>query len=186
MEFGFGSFYAGGLLPFVNYGLFAQTSNSTTITSTIIESSLIGSGLGTLIVPPNNFSIGNSFRGDFGGILSSKNNDQLRIRIKSNAIILADSGFQTLPGNINVNWSLALNFTIRSLGVAGVGSIVTFANFITIKQSNGTSEGFGFNNVNNTTFDTTIANNLEVTAEWSSNSPLNSIYSDFFVLNKIY
>ncbi len=67
-------------------------------------------------------------------------------------------------------------------------SIFTIINalFLTIKQSNGTSEGFGFNNVNNTTFDTTIANNLEVTAQWSSNSPLNSIYSDFFVLNKIY
>jgi hypothetical protein len=186
MEFGFGSFYAGGLLPFVNYGLYSQLSNSVPITATILEGSLIGSGLGTLSVPPNNFSIGNSFRGDFGGLLSSKNNDQIRIRIKTNGVILADSGLQTLPGNTNTVWSLSLNFTIRTLGIAGVGSIVTYANFLTIKQSNGTSEGFGFNNVNNTTFDTTIANNLEVTAQWSSNSPLNSIYSDFFVLSKIY
>ena len=27
---------------------------------------------------------------------------------------------------------------------------------------------------------------LSVTAEWSSNSALNSIYTDIFVLNKIY
>jgi len=33
MEFGFGSFYAGGLLPFVNYGLYSQLSNSVPITA---------------------------------------------------------------------------------------------------------------------------------------------------------
>jgi hypothetical protein len=57
---------------------------------------------------------------------------------------------------------------------------------LSLKQSNTTSEGFGFNSVNNTTFDTTIPNTLVVTAQFSSNSALNSIYSDIFCLNKIY
>lgn len=71
-------------------------------------------------------------------------------------------------------------------GPAGVASVVTFANFLTVKQSNGSTEGFGFNTVNNTTFDTTIPNTLDITAEFNTTSGLNSIYSDIFILNKIY
>jgi hypothetical protein len=55
-----------------------------------------------------------------------------------------------------------------------------------LKLASGTQQGFGFNTINNTTFDTTIPNTLSVTAQWSSNSALNSIYTDIFVLNKIF
>ena len=48
------------------------------------------------------------------------------------------------------------------------------------------SVDISFNTVNNTTFDTTIPNTLDVTAQWGAASNSNSIYSDIFVLNKIY
>jgi hypothetical protein len=118
--------------------------------------------------------------------MSAKNADQIRIRIKSNLVVLGDSGFVTLPSITNDVWQLSIDFTIRQIGVAGVASIVSLGEFHFTKTSNGLQEGFAFNTVNNTTFDTTILNNLQVTAEWSSNSALNSIYSDIFVLNKIY
>ncbi len=54
-----------------SYGLFAQTANSTIITGTTTESTLINGGVGTLSVPANGFQIGDSFRADFGGLLSS-------------------------------------------------------------------------------------------------------------------
>lgn len=169
-----------------NYGLFTQLADSPVITGTTAELTLIDGGLGSLSVPANGFSVGDTFRGDFGGLLSSKNGDTIRIRIKAGSIILADSGAQTMSGSTNAVWSLSMNFTIRSIGPGGVASVVTFANFLTIKQANGAIEGFGFNTVNNTTFDTTIPNTLDVTAEFSSTSGLNSIYSDIFTLNKIY
>jgi hypothetical protein len=169
-----------------NYGLFTQLANSPVITGTTVQSTLIDGGLGSLSVPANGFSIGDTFRGDFGGVMSAKNNDSIRIRIKSGSVILADSGPQVMPATTNAVWSLSINFTIRAIGPAGVASIVTLGNFLHIKQSNGTSEGFAFNTVNNTTFDTTGLNSLDVTAEWSSTSGLNSIYSDIFTLNKIY
>jgi hypothetical protein len=83
-------------------------------------------------------------------------------------------------------WQLSINFTIRQTGGTGTASIVTLGVFHSTKQSNGTPLGFAFNTINSTTFDTTISNTLDVTAEWSSNSALNSIYSDIFILNKIY
>ena len=175
-----------GNIPATNFGLFAQTGNSTAVTATTAETTIINGGIGTLSVPANGFAVGDSFRGDFAGVMSSKNGDTIRIKVKAGSVILADSGTQTLPSTNNAVWSLSINFTVRQIGGAGTASIVTLGNFLHVKQSNGTSEGFGFNTVNNTTFSTTIPNTLNVTVQWSSNSALNSIYSDIFILNKIY
>lgn len=172
--------------PGANYGLFAQTGNSAIITGTTAEGSLIDGGVGTLIVPANGFNIGDSFRAEFGGLLSSKNNDTIRIRVKAGSAILADSGVQTMVAGTNDVWELSVGFTIRALGTAGVASVVSLGVFHTTKQSNGAPLGFAFNTVNNTTFNTTISNTLDITAQFNTTSPLNSIYTDIFVLNKIY
>jgi hypothetical protein len=172
-------------LPTV-YGLFAQTGNSVAVSATTVETTIIDGGVGTLIVGANQFQVGDSFSADFGGLLSAKNNDTLRIRVKAGSVVLADSGTQTMTASVNDVWKLSINFTVRELGVAGVASIVTLGDFLTTKQSNNSLTGFAFNTVNDTTFNTTISNTLNVTAQWSSNSADNSIYSDIFVLNKNY
>ena len=48
------------------------------------------------------------------------------------------------------------------------------------------NEGANFVSLNNTSFDTTILNTLDITAQWNTNNASNNIYSDIFVLNKIY
>jgi hypothetical protein len=169
-----------------NIGLFAQTGDSVAVTATTTETTIINGGVGTLSVPANGFNVGDTFRADFAGQMSAKNNDSIRIRVKAGSVVLADSGLQTMPTTTNAVWSLSLDFTIRQLGGAGTASVVTIGNFLHVKQSNNTSQGFGFNTVNNTTFNTTIPNTLNVTVQWSSNSADNSIYSDVFVLNKVY
>jgi hypothetical protein len=173
-------------LPYGNYGLFAQTSNSTPITSTTSELSLIDGGVGTLSVPANGFSVGDSFNANMSGLMSAKNNDTLTIRIKSDSVVLAESPALVMPNITNQVWNLQIDFTIRQIGGTGVASIVTLGEMHVLKLASGTQEGFGFNTINNSTFDTTIPNNLSVTGQWSSNSSINSIYSNLFVLNKIY
>ncbi len=175
------------LAPFPTvYGLFSQTGNSVVVSATTVESTLIDGGLGTLSVPANGFNAGDSFRADFAGILNVANNQTIRIRVKSGPIILLDSGIQSITNIINDVWSLNIDFTIRQIGGTGVASIVSLGSFHYTKTNNGTVEGFSFNTVNNTTFDTTIQNTLDVTIEWGSDNIGNSIYSDIFVLNKIY
>jgi hypothetical protein len=175
------------LAPFPTvYGLFSQTGNSVTVSGTTTESTLIDGGVGTLSVPANGFSVGDSFRADFGGVLNVGNNQTIRIRLKTGSVVLADSGIQAITNITNDIWSLSVNFTIRSIGVAGVASIVSLGSFHYSKTSNTTVEGFSFNTVNNTTFDTTVNNTLDVTVEWGSTNAVNNIYSDIFVLNKIY
>jgi hypothetical protein len=169
-----------------NYGLFAQTANSPTLTASTAEATLIDGGAGSLSVPANGFAVGDSFQVSMGGMISAKNNDTITIRLKTGSVILANSGPLTLPVITNQVWYLTAQFTVRSIGAAGVASIVSIAQFHILKAASGTQQGFAWNTVNNTTFDTTISNTLNITGQFSSNSSLNSIYSDLFILNKIY
>ena len=169
------------------FGLYAQTADSVDVTNTTTETTLIGSGVGTLTVGANQFAVGDSFRADLAGVMGAQNNETLRIRIKAGSIVLVDSGFQNLGSAISADvWSLSINFTVRAVGAASVASVASLGTFNFTKTNNGTVEGFSFNTLNNTTFDTTVSNTLNVTVEWGAANVENTIYSDIFVLNKIY
>ena len=168
------------------YGLYAQTANSTPITGTNVESSLIGSGLGTLSVPANGFQVGDSFVAKLYGHITCVGTATIQIRVKSGSVLLADTGIIALDVTTNKHWSIEVSFTIRSLGIASVGSMVSAGLFNYIKNSGLNFEGANFVSLNNTTFDTTILNTLDITAQWNTNKAGNNIYSDIFVLNKIY
>ena len=173
-------------LPVV-YGLYAQTANSAIVTDTTAETTIIGSGVGTLSVPANGFAVGDSFRAILGGVINATNNQTIRIRMRTGSVLLLDSGLENLGSAVtNDVWSLNVDFTIRQLGTAGVASIVSLGSFHYTKTNNASVQGFGFNVVNNTTFDTTINNTLDITVEWGSASIGNNIYSDIFILNKTY
>ena len=175
-----------GAAATTNVGLFAQTANSTAITGTNVETTLINGGVGTLSVPANGFAVGDSFRAIIAGVLTTANNQTIRIKVKSGSVILLDSGAQPITNITNDVFSLNVDFTIRALGAAGVASIVSLGTFHYVKTSNAATQGFAFNVVNNTTFDTTISNTLNITVQWGSNNAGNSIYSDIFILNKTY
>lgn len=167
-------------------GLFAQTANSTPITNTTVETSLINGGVGSLSVPANAFKVGDSFRVITAGVLNAANNQTIRIRVKSGSIVLLDSLAQNITNITNDVFSLNIDFTIRQLGGPGVASIVTLGTFHYAKTSNASVQGFAFNVINNTTFNTTISNALDVTVQWGAADPGNSIFSDIFILNKTY
>ena len=175
-----------GPIATTNYGLFSQTANSTTITATTSELTLIDGGVGSLTVPANGFSVGDSFRIEMGGIMSGHNNDTIRIRLKAGDVDLGDSGPLTMPQITNQVFMLSVTFTIRAIGAAGVASIVSLAQFHILKKASGTQQGFAWNTINSSTFDTTISNTLNITAQFSSTNAGNSIYSDIFTLSKTY
>jgi hypothetical protein len=171
----------------VNYGFFTQIENGPIVTATTDELNLIGAGIGTLSVPANRFAVGDSFHAKLLGHLSSANNQTLRIRVKSSNVLLADTGFLSIDTTTNRHWELDIDFTIRSLGIAGVASIASGGVFTYTRNSGGgTFEGTSFSDINNTTFDTTINNTLVITAQWGSVNASNIVYSEIFVLNKTF
>lgn len=167
-------------------GIFAQTANSIPVTATTTETTLIDGGEGSLTVPANGFAVGDSFIGTMAGHISAHNNDTIRIKIKSGSVILGDTGLITLPSITNKHFMIDLRFTIRDIGAAGVASIASFGQFTYSKNSGNQFEGADFSTVNNTTFDTTASNTLDITVQWGSNNANNNIYTESFILTKTY
>lgn len=166
-------------------GLFSQTGDSPN-NATIVETTLIDGGVGSLTVPANGFTVGDSFSVVMGGKISCSNNSPITIRIKSGAIVLATTGLISLPHITLKNWELEVTFTIRAIGAAGVASIATHGDFLYLKDSSSSFEGMTFSSTNNTTFDTTISNTLDITGQWSILNAANVLYSEIFTLSKIY
>ena len=167
-------------------GLFAQTSSSTPVSNTTVATSIITSGAGTLTIPANGFTVGNSFVAYLSGVMSSQNNAQIEFHFSAGGVVLADSSVLTLSATTNKNWQMMVYFTIRKIGAAGTASIATSGNFTYNKDSANIPESLGFSNINSTTFNTTISNTLSITAQWGSASASNSITTQVFTLNQIY
>jgi hypothetical protein len=169
-----------------NYGLFNQTGSSTPIVNTTSELSLIGGGVGTLSVPANGFTKGDAYHVIVTGTLSAQNNNNLRIRIKTGAAVLADTGNINMAGATSNGYKLEIYFSVHEVGAAGVADIATAGAFMYTKEASTDFQGVNFSTVNSTTFDTTISNTLSVTAQWDTANAGNSIYSEIFTLNKTF
>lgn len=167
-------------------GLYTQTSSSARITNTTVETSLLDGGVGSLSVPANGFQVGDSFSAILTGHISSINNHTLRIRVKSDGVTLADTGLITMPATTLKHWNLNINFTIRTIGAAGVASIATGGSFIYNKDASNGFEGTNFSTETSIGFDTTIANTLVITAQWGTANIGDIIYSELFTLTKTY
>jgi hypothetical protein len=170
-------------------GLFAQTKNSVAITDTDDEESLINteSSIGSLLVPADGFQVGDSFRAYFTGHLSCVGSATLRIRVKTIlGVLLADTGVMALSAATNKHWNLDVNFTIRVLGNDGKGSIASGGLFSYTRNGGLDFKGINFSIVNDSTFDTTVNNELVVTAQWNAATEDDSIFSEIFTLTKTY
>jgi hypothetical protein len=168
-------------------GLFAETKNSLVITNTTTPGSLIGAGIGSLAVPANTFKAGDSFHLKMLGHLGAKNNAGLTISIDSTSgASLASTGNMILAAATNKHWELNVYFTIREVGIPGVASIMSGGMFNYTQNAATSFNGTNFTEENNTTFDTTIDNELVITAVWDGTSLQNSIYSEIAILQKIY
>lgn len=168
-------------------GLFAQTANSTPVVDTAVETTIVGPGVGSLTVPANGFSIGDSFTCALDGILSCGSSATLHIRIKTLAgVILADTGIIDMAASTDKPWVMNLYFTVRTLGGATIASISSGGLFSYIRNGGTQFEGYVLSTVNDTTFNTTVDNTLVITAQWDPGSTGNSIVSKNFTLTKVY
>jgi len=174
-------------IPTASYGLFSQTADSTPVTATAVETTIIGPGVGILSVPANTFSIGDSFLCALDGLISCTSASTIHVRVKTlSGTLLADTGIIDLAAATGKSWIMNLYFTIRTLGGMGVASLSSGGLFSYIRNGGTQFEGYVLSNVNTTTFDTTINNTLEITVQWDTNSVDNSIVSRNFTLTKIY
>lgn len=168
-------------------GLFAQTADSTPVVNTAVETTIIGTGVGSLSVPANGFQIGDSFACALDGILTCGASATLHIRVKTlTGVLLADTAIIDMSAATGQPWLINLYFTVRTLGAPTVASISSGGLFSYIRNGGTQFEGYVLSTVNNTTFDTTVNNTLVITAQWDPASTGNSILTRNFTLTKMY
>ena len=172
----------------VGGGAFAQT-NTVTVANTIVETSLMGTGVGSLTVFANRFTVGGSYIVESGGVMSCLNNAQLIIRIYggvSGLTLLGTLPTLIVPVSTSKWWGVTMYFTVRTLGIAGIAALSSRATYNQNVDVGNNLFGSSFHVINNTTFDTTIDNTLRITAEWGAASASNTISQAQCVLTKSY
>lgn len=158
-------------------GLYSQTSIKT-ISNTTTETSLIGSGIGSLTVPPLYFQDGYSFLYKTGGLFrDSANGQTIRFRLR-NSGVLFDSGILILS-NVNTlrGWNIETQFTYYG------GNMISNFQF---SYTNANNDTFGFTNQGTNAINNLVSNTLDFTAQWGSASVNNTISSNYGTLTKIF
>jgi hypothetical protein len=143
------------------YGLFSQIADGPSVGNTLIETSIVGSGIGSLTIPANTLKAGDSFHLKIGGLISTQPNHKITIRAKSDGVVL--------------------DFTVRSIGATG--EIKTNGNFI-YNRNTGSYIGIALGDTQ--IFDTTTANTLDITVEWDQEDTSDSIIAKQLILYKTF
>jgi hypothetical protein len=170
-------------------GIFAGTSPSVVVSATTLEVSILPSTfVGSNQVPANGFKVGDSFHLVLAGDFGSQQGDTVTIRLKGGSptpVVLATL-VVPLQSSSGVSFEIEVDFQLRQIGGAGVADICSNFDFT---YNGGAGNAFrGERGVfqNNTTFDTTTANVLDVTAQFSSNNANNTIQTQVSKLTKTY
>lgn len=146
-----------------SYGVLAA-SGINTISATTTETVLISAAAGgSATLPANSIIVGDTYSFFYGGTIAATTpNIRFRVRGTTGGItgaVLFDTG---LINNVLNGWTLSGSITFRTTGAAGVG--ICNSNFTFINGNNALSIDFQ----NTTTVDTTVANTLSGTIQWSS------------------
>ena len=176
-----------GLTP--QGGLSAGTSNSAILTASTAEQSILSAiFVGTRQAPANSFAQGDTFVAVLAGNFSSQNGDTLTLRLKGGATgtTVLSSIDVPLNSSSGTYFELEIDFVIRQIGTATVADIVANYDFSYNQNSGGNFQGERKCEANNTTFDTTNLNQLDITAQFSSSSGNNSIETLLSTLGKVY
>lgn len=157
--------------------LFAATA---TVANSVAETSLIGAGVGSLVLSPNFFVPGRSFKFYASGVHSATANPTLRHRVYLNGVVLLDSTAVASQSGTNNAWEARGFATCRTAGPAGTLFAQGF-----YEEDNSTGSPFGMVNAAAFALDTTVAQALTYTAQWGVASASNSLSCTNFLLEAI-
>jgi hypothetical protein len=149
--------------------LFKQT-NTVTVASTVTETALTGTGVGSLTLPAHFFIAGRTLKIRGMGYNSSTSSPTIRIRVKIGSTVVCDTTAVTSNNETNGLMEYNAMITCRTTGSSGTvfaqGFFHQFGAIDSMKQ---------MVNIATTTIDTTLAQAVSVTVEWGVANPSNSI-----------
>lgn len=166
--------------------IFTQTADKS-VTNTVTETTIVGTGVGGLTLPANFFVAGKTIRITMSGVYSTVavTGDTVTIKIKYGSTVLASKATTALvTGGTNLAWFSDALITCRSTGSSGTVQVsggvryqIAGSAIVEDELNNGAAT---------TTLNTTTSNLLDVTVTHSAANAANSVKSlvaSFEVLN---
>lgn len=148
---------------------------SKTVANTLVETSLIGNGVGTKTTPADFWKAGKTIRLRICGVMSDTGTPTLNIKAKMGATTLVQTGVIALGGTISNNaFVVDLTITCQLAGPAGVFFTSGLFQYDESVHA-GTTEGMA--SASGVVIDTTLAQAIDVTATWGTASASNTITS---------
>jgi len=166
----------GLLLTEYNMITFAQTADKT-IANTVTETTLFGTGVGTLTLPANFWVVGRTVRITISGDFADTGTPTARVKAKFGATTLIDSTALAIPALSGTEeWDTHILITCRTTG--GTGTLETNIIF-EYETTTGASaiERFDIPGTN-TVVDTTASGALDATFQWGTASASNTLTSE--------
>lgn len=157
------------------YIAYAATADQT-ITNTTTETTLFGTGVGTLTFPANFWTVGRIVRINISGDIADTGNPTAQVRVKLGATTVSDSTATTLAGLSGTEeWDCKVTLVCESIGASG--TIETNIMF-EYETTTGSSPVRRFDIAGtNTVYDTTASGAVDVTFQWGTASASNTLVS---------
>lgn len=155
--------------------IFTQTAD-VTVASTASETTLIGTGVGTVTLPANFFTVGKTIRIGANGHYGTANPaGTLQIKVKLGTTVILDTTASTMSNGLsNLAWTIAETvITCRTTGATGTVMGQGYAEFSTTHTAT-TIDDFT-PNTTAITIDTTASQAISITAQWGTSSASNTI-----------
>ena len=156
--------------------IFTQTADKT-IADTTDETTLFGTGVGTLTLPANFWVVGKTLRIEIHGDFADAGNPTAQIRVKLDAVELSDSTAIALSGLAGTEeWETEVIITCRSVGGSGTLETVVDWEYETSVGSSAIERL----DIGGTlqTVDTTQSDTLDITFEWGTAAAANTLVSE--------
>jgi len=166
--------YVNGIEQTIQGIIFTQTAN-TTVANTVTETTIIGTGVGTVTLPANFFVAGKTVNLEMRGYHSSVSTPTLRVRIKLGSTTILDSGAKSTGNGTNDGFRLNAMITCRATGVSG--TVHGQGDYIELHTGGVTVELVSTSVV---TVDTTASQAIVITVEWGTAALGNTITSTNF------
>ena len=170
----------------VTGGLYAGTSAGTALNTTTLTTLTPTTSVGSLTVPANGFSVGDSYHLVVAGDCDFFNNDTVQITLRYDGTNLAQStvfAVENANGSNNV-FEIEADFTIRSTGATG--TVHTSGEFTYNKDSVDSKDFRGIRFNDTQVIDTTATATLDVLFQFVSRPGGSTLQTQLFRLGKVY
>lgn len=170
--------FADGIKQFLSGTIFTQTADQT-VSNTVAETTILGTGVGGKTLPANFFVAGKSIRIRIGGVYSTPiaSTPSVLIKIKYGSTVVATvTTTGLLSGATTLEFDGEVLMTCRTIGSSG--TLMVHGDIEYATGVGGTISVDPLNNAGSTvTINTTTSNALDISVTWDSATPTRIVKS---------